>query len=253
MKPMGGQMKMIEKSTVSPVSNENGSSSNVTNSPIKMQPLRSVEEAVTDALRLAIHSGNLKPGQRLAQADLADQLGVSRIPLRDALRRLEAEALVKMDGRRGTWVSALSIEAVRENYEIRIMLEERCTHHAVKFMSDEEMTQMLVLFDAMDKAESEPDSNPAANGFAARREFYSQFYTYANRPIMRHQIMLLRDNVGRYHRFKDHDHSHHDHVEFRDALVKRDGAGAARVLKRHLEDARDDLIKDMKNKRAPAK
>jgi DNA-binding GntR family transcriptional regulator len=68
---------------------------------LAMEPPRSAEEAVTDALRQAIREGVLAPGQRLAQADLAEQLGVSRIPLRDALRRLEAEALVHIDGRRG--------------------------------------------------------------------------------------------------------------------------------------------------------
>ena len=66
-------MKTIEESTVNPVFDD-GPGKKMSNSPIKMQPLRSAEEAVTDALRTAIHSGNLKPGQRLSQADLADQL-----------------------------------------------------------------------------------------------------------------------------------------------------------------------------------
>ena len=179
---------------------------------IRMQPLRSAEEAVTDALRIAIHKGNLKPGQKLSQADLADQLGVSRIPLRDALRRLEAEGLIKMDGRRGTWVSALSIDAIKENYELRIMMEERCARHAVENMSDNDMLRLLALFDKMDEAETAQESN----GFSARREFYSEFYKCANRPMMRRQILMLRDNVGRYHRFKDHAHAHEDHSAFRD-------------------------------------
>ena len=213
-------------------------------SNLKMQPLRSAEEAVTEALRRAIHQGDLKPGQRLSQADLAEQLGVSRIPLRDALRRLEAEALVKMDGRRGTWVSDLSIDGIKEIYEIRIMLEERCARHAVNNLSDEDMEDLLKLFDEMDRAEADPDGN----GYAARREFYGRFYLYADRPMMRNQILLLRDNVGRYHRFKVKGHGHEDHLEFRDAIVKRDGKRAARVLKHHLEDARDDLLRDMKSK-----
>lgn len=59
---------------------------------------------------------------------------------------------------------------------------------------------------------------------------------------MREQILLLRDNVSRYHRVKDHDHAHDDHVKFKEAIVARDAEGAARILKRHLEEARDDLI-----------
>jgi DNA-binding GntR family transcriptional regulator len=237
-------MKAIDNSCYRAKTDEIQGSDTMSGGTIKMQPLRSAEEAVTEALRIAIHQGDLKPGQRLSQADLAEQLGVSRIPLRDALRRLEAEALVRMDGRRGTWVSDLSIEAVREIYEIRIMLEERCTRHAVKNMSDDDMARLLVLFDEMDRAEADPEGG----GFSARREFYSQFYTCANRPMMRNQILLMRDNVGRYHRFKDHSHAHHDHAEFREAIIKRDSRGAAKVLKRHLEDARDDLLEDMKTR-----
>jgi DNA-binding GntR family transcriptional regulator len=233
-------MKTISKESNKSNSDDKANSS-VSSGTLHMQPLRSAEEAVTEALRIAIHNGDLKPGQRLSQADLAEQLGVSRIPLRDALRRLEAEALVKMDGRRGTWVSALSLDAVKEIYEIRIMLEERCARHAVENIQDEEMTRLLELFDEMDRAEADPEGN----GFSVRREFYSQFYDCANRPMMRDQILLMRDNVGRYHRFKDHSHGHHDHAEFREAIVKRDGKRAARVLKRHLEDARDDLLADM--------
>jgi len=234
-------MKSISTENSKSKSDDKEKANSVSSGTLHMQPLRSAEEAVTEALRIAIHNGDLKPGQRLSQADLAEQLGVSRIPLRDALRRLEAEALVKMDGRRGTWVSALSIDAVKEIYEIRIMLEERCAKHAVENMQDEDMARVLELFDEMDRAEAEPEGN----GFSARREFYAQFYDCAQRPMMRDQILLMRDNVGRYHRFKDHSHAHHDHAEFRDAIVKRDGKHASAVLKRHLEDARDDLLADM--------
>jgi DNA-binding GntR family transcriptional regulator len=235
---------MKSKSTASFISktDEIQGSVSVDSGTIKMQPLRSAEEAVTEALRNAIHQGALKPGQKLSQADLAEQLGVSRIPLRDALRRLEAEALVRMDGRRGTWVSALSIDAVKEIYEIRIMLEERCTRHAVKNLSDADVEKILLLFDVMDRAEA----NPEGGGLDARRAFYAEFYKYAKRPMMRDQILLMRDNVGRYHRFKDHSNADHDHAEFRNAIVNRDSQRAAGVLKRHLEAARDDLLKNMK-------
>lgn len=203
-----------------------------------MQPLRSAEEAVTEALREAIHQGDLKPGQRLSQAELAEQMGVSRIPLRDALRKLEGEALVVLDGRRGTWVSSLSVEAIREMYEIRIMLEERCTAYAVENMNDQDMEEILALFDKMDKAEADPENK----GFSTRRDFYARFYECADRPMMRDQILLIRDNVSRYHRVKDHTHAHDDHVKFREAITSRDATGAAQILKKHLEEARDDLL-----------
>jgi DNA-binding GntR family transcriptional regulator len=222
-------------------SKSGGSKSKGAHVGIKIQPQRSAEEAVTEALRNAIHQGLLKPGQKLSQADLAEQLGVSRIPLRDALRRLEAEDLVTMNGRRGTWVSALSPEAIKEIYEIRLLLEERCAKYAVKNMSDEDLAEIVALFDNMSKAEKDP----ANGGFDARRKFYARFYACADRPLMREQILLLRDNVSRYHRVKDHGHAHDDHVKFRDAIVARDAKGAASILVRHLKEARDDLLQSM--------
>jgi DNA-binding GntR family transcriptional regulator len=214
------------------------SGSDVTIGGLEIQPQRSAEEAVTDALRNAIHQGYLKPGQRLSQADLAEQLGVSRIPLRDALRRLESEALVTMNGRRGTWVSSLSADAIKEIYEIRILLEERCCLYAIENLSDEDLDEIGDLFDKMEEAEADPTNR----GFSSRRDFYSRFYACANRPLMRAQILLLRDNVSRYHRVKDHGHAHDDHVKFKEAITARDGKRAAQILKRHLEVARDDLL-----------
>ena len=223
------------------------SGSGVKSGTFNIQPQRSAEEAVTNALRDAIHQGFLKPGQRLSQAELAEQLGVSRIPLRDALRRLEAEALVKMNGRHGTWVSSLSVDAIREIYEIRFMLEGRCTLLAVENMTDSDEAEILSLFNKMDEAETDPENS----GFSSRRDFYSRFYQCANRPMMRDQILLLRDNVSRYHRVKDHGHAHDDHVKFRDAIVRRDAEGAARILKAHLAIARDDLLEYMESQSHP--
>ena len=87
-----------------------------------MDPPTSISEAVTDTLRSAILNGQLKPGQKLPQAEIAEQLGVSRIPLRDALRRLEVEGLVLMDDRRGARVAEVSMEELDEIFQMRILL-----------------------------------------------------------------------------------------------------------------------------------
>ena len=68
------------------------------------------EEAVPTELRRAIREGLLVPGQRLTQSEIAGQLGVSRIPLRDALRRLEVESLVKIEGHKGARVTELTAD-----------------------------------------------------------------------------------------------------------------------------------------------
>ena len=205
-----------------------------------VEPL-TAEEAVTSALRDAILSGRLMPGERLAQAELARQLGVSRIPLRDALRRLGEEALVRIDGRRGAWVTALSKRDIAEIYELRIMLEGRCIRYAVENLSGgQEMSAVLELSKHMDTSHRH-----ASKGRAARRRFYDVLYSHAGRPRMHRLIMQLRDNVGRYHLLQDTDLSHAAHSQVRRCMEDGDPDGAALAVTAHLEEARDDLLASM--------
>ena len=202
------------------------------------EPL-SAEEAATVSIRDAILSGRLIPGQRLAQAELAAQLGVSRIPLRDALRRLDGD-LVTIDGRRGCWVTSLGIGEIEEIYEIRIVLESRCASLAVAGLSDEEAQHLFGLSEQMDLMQSD-----ARSGYSTRRAFYAELYSHANRPRMRGLILQLRDNVGRYHVLKDVRHSVDAHEQLRCHIMDRNPDGAAKVVVAHLEEARDDLLTTM--------
>lgn len=204
---------------------------------LPIDPPLSAEEAVTEALRQAIRDGVLVPGQRLAQAELAEQLGVSRIPLRDALRRLEAEALVRIDGRRGARVAELSPADIEEIYEMRIELEGRCVRLAVANLSTEDAGRLVALGGDMENKATNP-----SEGLAARRAFYSALYDYADRPRMRRTILQLRDNVARYHLLTNRELSRKAHADLREAILDRNAPRAASVLREHLEEARDDLI-----------
>ena len=223
-----------------------GTSSTAEDVPLMaaVKPL-SAEKAVTNALRDAILSGRLSPGERLAQADLAKQLGVSRIPLRDALRRLEEEALVRIDGRRGAWVTALNARDITEIYELRIMLEGRCVRHTIAGLSDEDSQVLLELSKHMDTKEHD-----AVRGRAARRDFYDKLYSLAGRPRMHRLIMQLRDNVGRYHLLQNTDQSQGAHSELRRCIRTRSAEGAVRAVIEHLEEARDDLVDTMAGNRS---
>lgn len=202
--------------------------------PLRPLAPKSVEESVTDALREAILRGDLGPGQRLAQVELSEALGVSRIPLRDALRRLEAEGLVEIRGRAGAHVSQLDATELAEVYEIRILLEPECSRLAVASLTDEEAASLVPLIEAMDRAADDPTEGPRA-----RTTFYAALYTHADRPRMRATILNLRALVHVHHRITGHDHAHD---ELRACIVDRDGDRAAAVMRSHLEAARDDLL-----------
>ena len=198
------------------------------------------EEAVTASLRRAIREGVLVPGERLTQSEIASQLGVSRIPLRDALRRLEAESLVEIDGHKGARVTALTVDDIAELYEMRIVLEGLCMKYAVDNLSVSTAESLALLATA-----SEDDNLEPRAAFNRRREFYDELYRHADRPRMHRTIMQLRDNVDRYHLLRNRDHAHLAHKELSEAIADCDGVRASVVLIDHISEARDDLMAEL--------
>ena len=198
------------------------------------------EEAVTTELRRAIREGLLVPGQRLTQSEIAGQLGVSRIPLRDALRRLEVESLVKIEGHKGARVTELTANDVAEIYEMRIAFEAKCMAYAVDNISKETARILAVAATA-----SADNTLSPSEAFNQRRSFYSDIYHHANRPRMRRIIMQLRDNVDRYHLLSNRAHAHRAHNELADAIADRKPSRAAAVLVEHICESRDDLIEEL--------
>jgi DNA-binding GntR family transcriptional regulator len=212
--------------------------------PSKLQKTRrtTAEEEVVDALRSAIRDGVLEPGQRLAQAELASQLGVSRIPLWAALRRLKEEGLVRIEGHRGAWVMELEEHDLSEIYELRIMLEARCIRHALDNLADEDIPYLVEL------SERKTTKSFDRQGLAFRREFYDELYSRAGRPRLHRLIMQLRDNTQRYHLLWRAD-VHKPHIDLRTAIRRRDGDLAAKIITTHLEEARDDLLRILGDQR----
>src|SRR5262245_15752284 len=96
-------------------------------------------ETVAAALRAEILSGGTKPGTLLRQEDLAARFAMSRIPVRDALRLLEAEGLVTISTNRGAQVIELSRDEVAEIYHLRLLLECDCLKHAIARMSEADL------------------------------------------------------------------------------------------------------------------
>ena len=93
--------------------------------PIKFDSYQPLREVVCETLRDAIRKGILEPGERLMEVQLADELGISRTPVREAIRKLEQEGYVIMMPRRGTYVSDVSVSDIKEIFEIRSALSNR--------------------------------------------------------------------------------------------------------------------------------
>lgn len=207
------------------------------------------EETTTSTLRRAILEGVLAPGERLRQEVLAAELGVSRIPLRDAFRRLEAEGLIRIDGRRGARVSSLSIDDVAELYELRLMLELRCIRLALRNLTDEGAATLLEHGEQMNI-----NAGHELPGGVSRRGFYAELYGWSGRKRMASLILQLRHELNRYHALKNVPLSVEIHARVREAIRARDPEQAARVMRDHLRTSRDELLAELRREargRAP--
>lgn len=109
---------------------------------IKLDNFRPLGEMVYESLREAIINQVLKPGERLMEIDLADEMGVSRTPVREAIRKLELDGYVVMIPRKGAYVAGLSIKDINEVFEIRGTLEALAAGLAASRASQEEIDEM---------------------------------------------------------------------------------------------------------------
>lgn len=124
---------------------------------------------VSQAIRRAIFDGHLRPGHKIAQDELAEQLGVSRMPIREALVQLAAEGLVTLEPRRGAWVAPLTLDTLDESYQLRTWLEPRAVELSVARLTDDDLKQLAQQVDLLTRAER---YNDAERFVETNREFH---------------------------------------------------------------------------------
>jgi DNA-binding GntR family transcriptional regulator len=199
---------------------------------------------VASVLREAITTGHLKANQPLLQDEIAAQLAVSHIPVREALRQLESEGLVTYQPNRGATVSALTGAEIREIYEIRAILETAAIRRAALRLSPETLAHARAILDRAER------THAGAEWGALDVEFHETIYDLEDRPRLHEIITGLLRRVDRYwlshglmlkHR-ETFDREHRDLLE---ALERRDAAGAAELLDRHLAGAAGHLIEEL--------
>ncbi|MDR3289010.1 MAG: GntR family transcriptional regulator [Peptococcaceae bacterium] len=110
--------------------------------PVKLDSYKPLREIVFESMREAIIGGVLKPGERLMEMQLADEMGVSRTPVREAIRKLELEGFVVMVPRKGAYVAGVSLKDVADVFEIRTALESLAAGLAAERVTEEEIEQM---------------------------------------------------------------------------------------------------------------
>lgn len=110
--------------------------------PVTLDNYKPLREIVFETLREAIINGSLKPGERMMEIQLAEELGVSRTPVREAIRKLELEGFVVMVPRKGAYVAGISMKDIADVFEIRAALEGMVAALAAERITDEELEHL---------------------------------------------------------------------------------------------------------------
>jgi DNA-binding GntR family transcriptional regulator len=163
--------------------------------PRSPTPVGTVGQHALEALRGAIVAGELRPGQRIRQDEVAESLGVSVAPVREALATLEQEGQVAYIPRRGYFVTELRIEDLEEIYELRQILEERAARAALPGLDDDALQRIVTA--AKDCVIAAESGNVAAELSANRRFHFALLDSDAQVHTMR-VIRLLWDSTEAY-------------------------------------------------------
>ena len=212
-------------------------------------PLRDV---VFNTLRHAILKGELEPGERLMEIALAQKLGVSRTPIREAIRKLELEGLVVMVPRKGAEVADITEKDLRDVLEVRTALEELSIELAMKNMNDDDYKQLTEANKLFAKDSEGDDLIKIAEADVA---FHELMYMATGNKRLIQMINNLREQMYRYRLEYIKDKSTHarlvdEHNRIIDAMVKNDVAAAKAAIKLHVENQEESILKSIKVKKA---
>ena len=195
---------------------------------------------IMNSLREAILSGELPGGFQLKQEELASKFNVSMSALREALKSLEAEGLVKFFPNRGAVVSELSAAEAQEIFDIRLYLELGALELAIPNLNEAELAAAAELLQEAD-GESQGQRWSSLNW-----QFHETLYRAANRPKLLTIIQTMHNNVERYMRLylsalHHQEKSQAEHRLLLEACGKGDVKAAQKVLRKHMTDAKKNL------------
>lgn len=222
--------------------------------PVKLDSYKPLREVVYETLREAIKAGTLPPGDRLMEIQLAEELGVSRTPVREAIRKLELERFVVMIPRRGTYVANLSLKDINEVFEIRAALDSLAAGLAAERITEEELEELERLLVEIAEHIENKDNEKIVEVDAA---FHDILYKASRNERLVGIICNLREQFTRFRsvsinypgRLQDTLEEHRQLVE---AIAQRSSEMAMQKARDHIENAEQTLLLEMNQLRQPS-
>ena len=218
------------------------------NFQVNMNEYLPLRDVVFNTLRQAILKGELAPGERLMEIQLAEKLGVSRTPIREAIRKLELEGLVLMIPRKGAEVARISEKSLKDVLEVRRSLEELAIELACQRMTDADLQEL----ERKQKKFCEAVAQGSAMDIAESDESYHDVIYNCTRNARLVQILNnLREQMYRFRLeyIKDEDKRQIlrlEHEKILKALRSRHVAEARAAVREHIDNQEITVLKNIK-------
>ena len=218
------------------------------NLQVKLDEFLPLRDVVFNTLRQAILTGELKPGERLMEVHLANRLGVSRTPIREAIRKLELEGLVTMIPRRGAEVAQITEKSMSDVLEVRRAMDALCVELACERISDEELKSLKTACDHFEKAVRSKDAKKIAQADVALHDIIVKA-TGNSRLIQ--LINNLSEQMYRYRYEYIKDSSQHvrlieEHRIIYESIVRKDKETASKAAKEHIDNQERAIMNQLR-------
>lgn len=216
-------------------------------SPIQLDSYKSLRKLVSEKLRDAIRRGELKPGQRLMEIQLAEALGVSRTPVREAMRELEMEGFVVMLPRRGAYVADMSLKDISQVFEIRTVMEELAAGLAAQRITEEELSELEQLLVVMRRYIREANQEEFLKTDV---RFHDVLYGASRNKWLREIINNLHDHLMRFRSISTLypgrvEQVWEEHRKLVEAIAAHNTEEARRLAAVHMGNAEKTLLKEI--------
>ncbi|NRB15506.1 MAG: GntR family transcriptional regulator [Rhizobiales bacterium] len=205
---------------------------------------QSLPDVIADALRERILSGDMAEGETIRQEALATEYGVSRMPIREALKRLHDEGLVQLSNNRGTSVTKHSLREIGEIFDLRILIEVDLFRISIPNMTEEDFARCGKLLDEM---ETSYDADDVANWGRLNYEYHAALYAAANRKLtnaLLRKVSLQSDRYVRMHLsvMRQRETAKQEHRTLLDYALNKNIDAGQKLLTSHITRTKDQLL-----------
>ncbi|MFY9568790.1 MAG: GntR family transcriptional regulator [Acetivibrionales bacterium] len=217
-------------------------------SKVNLNDYKPLRDVIFDTLREAIIVGELKPGQRLMEVQVAEKMGVSRTPVREAIRKLELEGLVEMLPRKGAHVAELSVKDIMDVLEVRATLDGLATSLSATRITDDEKKELRHL---LDQFINYVEKENLQGSIKKDVEFHDVIYRSSRNDKLIQISNNLREQIQRFRivYIKDYSSSRElirEHTEIYEAIIAGNPETAMEAARRHIKNQEETIIRSLK-------